>query len=145
MAVAAKDGSMHHSAGRASLHDQMSAEGGKPKSMSKPATSGGKVFEKPSAHSIEDHVAEHGPAVEMHHHHDEEADVHHVTTHHGEGGKEKHHSEHKTHEEVHEHIGKALGVGAGEEDQAAQAAASPDSAIEDQNERGGGGGIPGVM
>jgi hypothetical protein len=132
MAVPAKDGSMHHSAGRANLHDQMSA-GAEKKSkvadMKKPSAGDGKTEPKksgstsiphdhphmagphqtPSDTSIGEHVAEHGPATHVHHAHHEESGKHHVTTHHGGMGQNMHHSEHDTAEEAHAHMGEAMG------------------------------------
>jgi len=111
MAMYAKDGSRHHSASRASMHDSMSAGAEKKANvapMKKPAGAGEKQ-EAPSPHSIEDHVREHGPAVEMHHKHDKATGKHRVVSHHGDGG-EKHVSEHDTAEEAYDHMGKAMGV-----------------------------------
>ena len=131
MAVPAKDGSMHHSAGRASLHDHMSA-GAEKKSkvadMKKPSAGDGKQVEKksgstsiphdhphmagphqmPSDTSIGEHVAAHGPATHVHHAHHEESGKHHVTTHHGGMGQNMHHSEHDTADEAHAHMGEAM-------------------------------------
>lgn len=136
MAVAAKDGSMHHSAGKASLHDSMSAGAAKSSHervapMKKPggtkgqAEAGGKTpaqiphdhpfmagpHQTPTDTDISDHVQEHGPATHVHHMHDEGGGgMHHVTTHHGGMGENMHHSEHDSHEAAHEHMGKAMGA-----------------------------------
>lgn len=141
MAVAAKDGSMHHSAGRANLHDSMSAGAAKSAHapvapMKKPGGLQGKnegsgktpiptdhphmagPHQTPTDGSIEDHVAEHGPATHVHHMHDEASGTHHVTSHHGGMGQNMHHSEHESHEDAHDHMGKAMEIHSTEESEA---------------------------
>jgi hypothetical protein len=126
----AKDGSKHHSFGRASLHDSMAADkaepvkkmaGGSPgRAMAKDSQPNPDAeLPEESPEDIHDVVAEHGPAVEIHSHHDHEAGMHHVTSHHGEhkhghedGAGFTHHSKHATHEDAHRHMGHALGVSA---------------------------------
>ncbi len=60
-----------------------------------------------SPEAIQDVVAQHGPASEMHSKHDHASGMHHVTTHHGDF---KHHSTHGSQQEAHAHMGHALGV-----------------------------------
>jgi hypothetical protein len=133
MAMAAQDGSVHHSASRARLHDEISArKGAATETPAKGATPA------PTKTPIEEHVGLHGPAHEIHYHHDQATGKHHVTSHHGEGEGGHHHSVHKSHEEAHAHMGKAMGV-AGENEQEE----TPDM----EEEYGGGessGSMPGV-
>ncbi len=108
MAMYSSDGVGHHSASRAKMHEEKIAPAGKPKAApSKPSSP---AHDALSAHSIEDHVGTHGPAVEVHMHHDKATGKHRVTSHHGEGGGEKHHSEHETPEDAHQHMAKAMGL-----------------------------------
>lgn len=131
MAVAAKDGSMHHSAGRASLHDKMSAGAAesshkKVAPMKKPGgneaqhEAGGKTpaqignhphmagpHQTPTETPINDHVSEHGPATHVMH--AEHEGQHHVTSHHGGMGQNMHHSVHDSHQAAHDHMGTAMG------------------------------------
>jgi hypothetical protein len=90
MAVMAKDGSRHHSASRARLHDELAGRKGmstatpmkKDKSDAGP---GGMTHPAPTKTPIEEHVEEHGPAHAMMYHHDQDGDgMHHVSTYHGE-------------------------------------------------------------
>lgn len=130
MAVLAKDGTRHHSASRASLHDSLSAGKGKATvtPMKKPeggdpagATKGGAIpqdhphmpgpHQTPTETPIAEHVEEHGPATHTFHMHHEETGTHHVTSHHGGMGKNMHHSEHESHEAAHEHMAQAMGAG----------------------------------
>ena len=133
MAFPAKDGSMHHSAGRASLHDSMSSGAEKKQNvgpMKKPAAkhdgSGETKSQLPANHphmagphqqasdtSIGEHVAEHGPATHVMH--AEQDGTHHVTTHHGGLGQNMHHSSHESHEAAHSHMGEAMGADLTEE------------------------------
>jgi len=130
MAVAAKDGTMHHSAGKASLHDSMSKGAEKKQNvapMKKPAgqsEAGGSAkahppipqnhqhmagpHQTPSETPIHEHVAEHGPATHVMHAHDEATGKHHVTSHHGGMGENMHHSVHDSAEEAHSHMGEAM-------------------------------------
>lgn len=121
MAVLAKDGSRHHSAGRASLHDSMAANRGKAAGVQqmKPMAegSGGPAhLPGPSETPIEDHVEEHGPAHAVQYTHDKASKVHHVSSFHGEAAKGDndhpgaHHSHHKTSAAAHEHMGKSMGM-----------------------------------
>lgn len=132
MGVQAKDGSTHHSAGRASLHDSMSAGAAKASHqkvapMTKP---GGKTpqnegsgktpaqiphdhphmagpHQTPTETPISEHVGQHGPATSIMH--TESEGKHHVTSHHGGMGQNMHHSSHDSHESAHEHMGAAMG------------------------------------
>ena len=148
MAFPAKDGSMHHSAGRASLHDNMSAGAEKKQNVAPMKKPGGEKktsgHPAPSPHSIEEHVSEHGPAHKMEHHHDEHGSgKHHVTTHHGEGEGAMHHSEHDSAEAAHDHMGVAMGATSPDEEEGE----SPDmEAGEDEGAEMAhkGGGIPGL-
>ena len=63
---------------------------------------------------IDQVVAEHGPAQEVHVKHDHEAGKHHVASHHG---AHVHHSEHASAEEAHSHAAKAAGVDREEKDE----------------------------
>ena len=63
---------------------------------------------------IHEVVNQHGPATKMESQHDHEAGHHSVTTHH-KGAK--HHSEHGSAEEAHQHMGHALGMGSGADEQ----------------------------
>lgn len=156
MAVIAKDGTRHHSASRASLHDSMAADKGstgKVVDMKKPdgdGAAGGMKHPAPSSHSIEDHVSDHGPAHAVHHMHDEGGDgKHHVSSFHGEAEPgdhdhpAAHHSVHASHAAAHEHMGKAMGVNAAEnEDKDHEEFETPDT--EQAEDARAGGGIPGI-
>jgi hypothetical protein len=119
----AKDGSKHHSFGRAALHDEMTKTGpsraGEPPATSEAAGSTMAEAHPPdSSENIHDVVARHGPAHTIHTHHDHEADHHHVTSYHGEhkpghaaGDGFTHHSTHGSHHEAHKQHGHALGIG----------------------------------
>ena len=118
MGAYAKDGTPHHSLSRARMHDEMSgtqaAKKEAPPAVKKMAVLGvkaGAEHPEPTGIPIEDHVAEHGPAHEIHYHHDKETEKHHVTSHHGEGEDGHHHSVHDTHEAAHEHMAKAMDIG----------------------------------
>ena len=152
----AKDGSKHHSFGRAKLHDDMEedkkAKAG-PKSMEAPKKEGkGEVRKEAKAEgetpeheekemeavpetptSIEEHVGKHGPADEVHHKIGGDG-MHHVLSHHG---GQAHKSVHGTHEDAHHHIGRAMGVGGPLADGGGMSPAAPPPE--------GGGGIPGMM
>lgn len=89
MAVTAKDGSHHHSASRARLHDELAAKKGSAvtpiKKDSSDAGPGGMTHPAPTKTPIEEHVAEHGPAHAIHYMHDADGDgMHHVSSYHGE-------------------------------------------------------------
>ena len=119
MAWTAQDGSNHHSASRAKLHDERApkAVAAPVKAMAKPGTAAGGGHPAPTETPIEEHVGTHGPATEVHHKHDKTSNKHHVTSHHGEGESAKHHSVHDSAEEAHDHMGKAMGVDTGNEDE----------------------------
>jgi hypothetical protein len=63
---------------------------------------------------IHEVVKQHGPAHKMESEHEHEGGHHTVTTHH-KGAK--HHSEHGSAEEAHQHMGHALGMGSGADEQ----------------------------
>lgn len=151
MAVMAKDGSRHHSASRAQLHDEMSSKKG-PASvtpMKKPVggestSEGSPKHPAPTKMSIQDHVEMHGPAHSMEYEHDEPSGIHHVTSKHGEEENSHHHSQHKTHEAAHQHMGEAMGMNHDNEneDETAEQEETPDS---QQDQVAGHRGIPGLM
>jgi len=150
MAMNAKDGTRHHSASRARLHDEMSANkggGSKITEMKPPGEGAGAGHPAPSSHSIEDHVDEHGPARKIEYEHDQASGMHHVSSHHGEppaegedGGETSHHSQHKTHHEAHKHMAKAMDMH--DEEREERDNESPDQ--EAMEEAPAGGGIPGL-
>lgn len=144
MAFSAKDGTMHHSAGRAKLHDDMAAPAAKAAPMKKAGGGdGGMKHPAPSEQSIEEHVQEHGPAMKMEYHHDKGSGKHHVTSHHGGGAAhEQHHSIHDNAQDAHEHMGAALDVNPMNEEEGETE--SPDEAMGNKTGEGGGGGIPGL-
>lgn len=155
MAVPAKDGSMHHSAGRASLHDSMTSKGEKSSGksvapMKKPAgqhEAGGEgkahpaipqdhphmagPHQTPTETPIQEHVEEHGPATHVMH--AEHEGSHHVTSHHGGMGKNMHHSVHESAEAAHEHMGTAMGGESADENESPDAAAENEGAEEPSN------------
>ncbi len=134
---------MHHSASRARLQDELSANkgGSKVAEMSKPA---GPSHPAPSSHSIEDHVDTHGPAHKIEYTHDQASGEHHISSHHGEGDNPEavHHSRHKTHHAVHAHIKKAMGMQ--DEEQEERDNESPDQQGEEDEMAETGKGIPGL-
>lgn len=148
----AKDGSKHHSFGRAKLHDDMNADKEaeskpKPKAMAdggggaaadpapaEPGAAGEMESMADSPESIHDVVSEHGPAEEVHHKVGADGQ-HHVLTHHG---KHKHKSSHMDHQSAHQHMGHAMGMG-GESGGMPNAPEPAGAAM-----GGGGGGIPGL-
>ena len=136
MAFPANDGSMHHSAGRASLHNRMSEEKGmsKPKAQPK-AEGGGEEGEDISSMPIHEAVTKHGSASEVHITHED--GKHHKHSVHG--GKH-HHSDHESAAEAHMH-GAIAGGGADEEDEE-----TPDNeeAEEEENEQPPSSSIPGM-
>jgi hypothetical protein len=130
MAVFAKDGSRHHSAGRASLHDSMASKSAAPPEkaaapavMAPPGAEAGN--HDVSSRDISDVVKEHGPAHSIVMHHDHENGVHTVTSHHGKHGH-MHHSEHKSAAEAHDHARMAAGHDEGEETPEEEAAETPE-------------------
>lgn len=116
---AKSDGSMHHSASRASLHDEMNAnksskpagEKSAPKGDGKPAEKDGST--DVSHMDIGEVVSKHGPAHQVTMHHDHSGKMSTVTTHHGEKGKAHvHHAEMSGEDHVkdaHEHAMTAAG------------------------------------
>ena len=146
MAMYSSDGVGHHSASRAKMHEEKIAPAGKPKSSApKPAapkaSSAGPTHEAPSAHSIEDHVAQHGPAVEIHHKHDKATGKHHITSHHGETGGEKHTSDHETPESAIDRMKKALGMQSPDDADQNELGTTPDQEVAEGTQ---GAGIPGL-
>jgi hypothetical protein len=138
MAMYAKDGSKHHSASRASLHDEMNERGKSLKS------SAGKDNPTPTAGAskdvshmdIKEVVAKHGPAHEVHVKHDHAAGAHHVTSHH----KGAHHK--STHGSAHEaHMHGAMAAGhEGEDENETPDEAMNESPMDEESE----GSIPGM-
>src|ERR1700676_4977712 len=132
MAVKAMDGSMHHSGGRARLHDEMNAgkvKAAEPpvKKMTTEAPKKDPAGKGDSTTTIHEHVEQHGPAHKVEYHHDKATDQHHVTSHHVEGEAAQHHSTHDTAEEAHQHMGHAMDVPlATKEDPEASDEYSPD-------------------
>lgn len=144
----ASDGTPHHSFGRAKMHDEKMSGGTATKSLpsSEKKTAqpmeGGMNHPTPTATPIEEHVSQHGPAHSMDYEHDKASNLHHITSQHGEGEGQPHHSQHKSKEAAHEHIGKAMGV---QEDQSEKDNESPDQSDESDAEMAtSGGGIPGM-
>jgi hypothetical protein len=163
MAVRAKDGSNHHSASRALLHDEMAQSRGKSSGVVQKKDSADKGPGEPANKShhpgptetpIQDHVEEHGPAHAMNYMHDEADGMHHVTTYHGDakpqdgmgGGEHEggdhpgiHHSRHKTHHAAMQHMQHAMGAHDESEE-------TPDEADEEpaMAPSGSAGGIPGL-
>jgi hypothetical protein len=106
MAFQAKDGSRHHSASRAKLHDDMAADtAAKPMGKAKPdggaaGADGGEGGGQDLSHMpIHEVVAKHGPAHKVEMEHDHEGGSHKKTSHHG---KHKHVSEHENAHEAHQ-------------------------------------------
>jgi hypothetical protein len=130
MAVLAKDGSRHHSASRASLHDKLTEKKGpatvtpmkKPEGKDPAAAAKAPAIAQDHPHMpgphqiptqtpIAEHVEEHGPATHTFHMHDHGGEgKHHVTSHHGAMGENMHHSEHESHEAAHDHMAVAMGA-----------------------------------
>jgi hypothetical protein len=170
MAVKAKDGTVHHSASRALLHDEMAQSRGKSSGVVQkkdsadkgPGQPGNKSHEPgPTETPIQDHVEEHGPAHTVHYSHDEATGKHTVTSYHGDakpldgmGGGDSaegsehmnhpgvHHSVHKTKHAAHEHMGKSMGMDHENEDSPEE----PDDETPDsqQDQMAGSRGIPGL-
>lgn len=142
MAMQAKDGTMHHSATRARMHDEKSGSYGSAKSAPAPKSSAapmgdGDVSKMP----ISKVVAAHGPATSIEMSHDEGTGTHHVhSTHKGK----HHHSDHETKEAAHEHAAQAAGIDNDSEDeQDGGEEQSPDNTSDDENS--GGSSIPGMI
>ena len=152
----AADGTPHHSFGRAALHDQMSKDSKATGTVDRGTADTGEHSEHTmseahppdSKESIHDIVAKHGPAHTIHSHHDHEGGEHHVSSFHGDhkpghAGADgfTHHSTHATHHEAHEHMGHALGIGAGEKEDHEQYE-TPETEAAEMTRAGGG--IPGM-
>ena len=134
MAVYAADQTRHHSASRASLHDEMSASKSAPPKTEKSAMPSG-ASKDVSHMDIKEVVAKHGPAHEVHVKHDHEAGAHHVTSHH-DGVHHK--STHGSAKEAHEHG--MMAAGHEMEDEEHEPTETPDDEMSEQNE----GSIPGL-
>jgi hypothetical protein len=97
MAVTAKDGSRHHSASRALLHDEMAQGHGRSSGVIQKKDSsdkgpGAMTHPAPTKTPIDEHVSEHGPAHTLNYHHDEVGDgMHHVSSYHGDAVAPAHH------------------------------------------------------
>jgi hypothetical protein len=137
---------MHHSAGKASLHNEINKGAPPKKAAPHQAPAGGKSHPAPSAHSIEDHVGTHGPAIEIHVTHDKATGKHHVTSHHGANGKEMHHSVHGNPKDAHAMMGTAMGLNEGQtpDEEPAEAYGGTESPEEEAAESQRVGGIPGL-
>ena len=138
MGVYSKDGTPHHSASRAKMHEERMGSAKPPAKVHAPSPKSKSLKDPGSMHGEEDQgieaiVKEHGPAHGMHHSIQEGS--HHVVTHHADG--HVHHSEHGSFGEAHEHMGKA-----GAENSEQEPTESPDDA--EAMPMGGGGGIPGL-
>lgn len=162
MAVMAKDGSRHHSASRARLHDDLAASKGpataKPAGKAPGADPAAAAKEPalaqdhphlPGPHQIPtetpvaDHVGKHGLATHAFVARGEgpEGEVH-VTTHHGGLGKNMHHTKHDTMAAAHEHMGQAMGSEGGEtQDHEDYETPDTESSEKDRSAKGG---IPGL-
>lgn len=155
MAMNAQDGTRHHSASRARLHDEMAKEKGVAATPKREPGAGekdgahGPAHPTPSTIPIMDHVQEHGPAHTIHHTFDEAGSkMHHVSSYHGDAKPEQqdhpgaHHSQHKTHAAAHEHMGKAMGLDhEAEERPEAEEDLTPDS---EEDQFSGKHAIPGI-
>lgn len=136
MAVQALDGSRHHSASRAKLHDEMAADKGKKPPMTKATPEAGGEPDGAEGHDvshmpIHEVVEKHGPAHKVEIEHDHEAMSHKKTSHHG---KHKHVSEHESAEEAHDHAKMAAGVAESPDEEEE----TPDQANENLADQGGG-------
>jgi hypothetical protein len=111
MAVQARDGTWHHSATRAAMHDTMAPQTGK---APKPGRS--EMGEKPmaaekkmpGAMDIDDVVEKHGPAHHIEHTHSPESDTVKTVSHHGDGDM-THEAEHDNIHSAQLHAHKAAG------------------------------------
>jgi len=154
MAFPAKDGTRHHSASRARLHDDMAKDKGAkpkpavvPKPMEKPAEA---AVAKPeaggdhdvSSQDIQEVVSAYGPAHQIVIHHDQKNGVHTVTSHHGEQGH-MHHSEHGSAAEAHDSARMAAGADEANPDEAESVEEAAGETPESEREEMGGA-IPGV-
>lgn len=158
MAMQDGKGNWHHSASRAKLSDEMAGNKGASsgvKQMKDSADAGKGAMGKthhpgPTEEPIEEHVEEHGPAHGMHHEHDQATNMHHVASFHGDAKvgemdhPHTHHSQHRTAEGAHEHMGKAMGMDHDNEDEenAADMEETPDA---EQDQMAGKHAIPGLM
>lgn len=171
MAVQAKDGSRHHSASRARLHDEMSAKSGSAvtpiKKDSSDAGPGGMTHPAPTATPIQEHVDEHGPAHSVTYQHDEAGGKHIVTSYHGDakmpggqggeaqdgegGGEEPMGEKHMDHPGVHvshhktshaAHAHMKHAMGMSHEEE--EENEEPDSHAEPDGDENGASGIPGL-
>lgn len=146
-AVQAKDGSRHHSASRALLHDELTA-------VKEPEKKAGTAVAEPgedkggtdvSHMDIGEVVSKHGPAHHIVMHHDDDTGTHTVTSHHGEKGKaHMHHSEHGSRKEAHDHAAEAAGANEPTEDDGEpleEAMETPETEEAEQNRSHG---IPGI-
>ena len=145
MAMMAKDGTRHHSASRARMHDELSTSKGsateipmrKPGAGEKDAGQGPK-HPQPSTTPITDHVDEHGPAHAVHHEFDKGSNLHHVSSFHGDAKPGEndhpgaHHSQHKTHAAAHQHMGKSMGLDHEAEDRPEEEGDETPDSTEDQ-------------
>jgi len=139
MAYNAKDGSTHHSASRASLHDELGERKlNKPNAEHRNPQSGvSGQTQDVSNMKIKDVVAKHGSAHEIHIKHDHAGGMHHVTSHH----KGAHHkSTHGSADEAHMHAGMAAGMNTGDEEETE----TPDEAANENEQEEGQGAIPGM-
>jgi hypothetical protein len=128
---------MHHSAGRASLHNEISERGGAGHHPGgKPQMEGHGGGKDVSHMDIAAVVKKHGPATAIHSSHDHDGDAHHVTTHHGE---HMHHSKHASAEDAHAHMGAALGMET-PESKGEEQSMPEEMASNEQSE----GGVPGI-
>jgi hypothetical protein len=149
MAVQAKDGTRHHSASRASLHDELSAKAGKPAPKVEPDAKDTRGAEHVagdtdvSGMDIGDVVSEHGPAHHIVVHHDHENKVHTVTSHHGKPAH-MHHSEHGSAEEAHDHARKAAGVEPAETEDGEPLEEAMETPETEEAEQSRAGAIPGM-
>jgi hypothetical protein len=157
MAVHAADGTRHHSASRAALHDRMASNKGPSsgvKQMAGKAEGMGSKgpghmpgpAETPTKTPIEDHVSEHGPAHSMMY--QQSGGMHHVSSFHGDAKPGEmdhphaHHSVHKSEMAAHEHMGKSMGMDHEEEERPEmEGDETPDSM---QDQESGSRGIPGL-
>jgi hypothetical protein len=140
MAMNAADGTRHHSASRARLHDEMSQRkkqhepGHMVDHSEEPKLDASKDVSHMDMHDV---VAKHGPAEHIHMHHNDDEGVHTVHTHHAEG--HHHHSEHDSREAAMDHAKIAQGTDSEDMEELTEPGA------EKEREEGmSGGGIPGL-
>lgn len=146
MAMYAGDGTRHHSASRARMHDMTAAKPAAKPSMGgdKPAAgadAGGDMGGDVSSMPIKDVVAKHGPAHKVVMEHNHAAGSHKKTSHHG---KHTHTSEHESADEAHKHGMMAAGVETpGEEDETPNEA-NEDLSGENESNEPEHAGVPGI-